>query len=279
MRVLVAPDHIGELDAHTAARVIGGAFHHRGAEVAAVTLAPDAPRPTTSDQLVEALDGGADLVDLDALHVDDLGEGFLSSWGATPRDALDALRDRLSDRRLTVAVDGDELELPLTGLHGWAVNHSRDSGGTLAEGLAADATARAWLATLGLDDVPGSGAARGLGAVLLACGARLVDRLSLAIETTGVAASARQADLVVTACTDVDFHAKGGELVSRVVRLGEEALRPVIVLARHNFVSSRELRAAGIEAAYALHPGVDEVPVTHEALGALADRVARTWCS
>ncbi|NLE98548.1 MAG: glycerate kinase [Propionibacterium sp.] len=277
MRVLVASDDVGELDARTAADVIGRAFHDHGAQVAVVVLAPDAPRPTTQAELARLLAEGADVVDLTALDVPDFGAALLRTFDDDPAAALDALRRQLAGRTLTVALDGEVLDVPLTGLGGWAVNHSRESGGDIADGLAADTGARGWLQQLGLDDGPGSGAAGGLGAILLACGARYVDRITYAMEATGFEASASQADVVVTGCTDLDFHAKGGVLVERVVQVGEAALRPVIVVARRNFVSSRELRTAGIEAAYALTADIEPEPVTVEGFSELARRVARTW--
>ncbi|SDL54870.1 glycerate kinase [Tessaracoccus oleiagri] len=277
MRVVVASDAIGGLDARTAAETIGAAFREEGAEVAVIVLAPDAPTPDTQARLAAALREGATVVDCTQLRVDDLGAGLLACYADTPRAGLDELRREIGGRALTVVVHGEELQAPLTGLSGTAVTSSREAGEDLAAGLAADARAVAWLRELGLSDVPGAGAAGGLGALFLACGARLADRLDIAMEATDFPRTAREADLVVTGCTELDFHAKGGALVSRVVEVAERALRPVIVVAGRNFVSSRELRMAGIESAYAVHFSADERPVTRDALADLAAKVAGTW--
>lgn len=277
MRVVVASDAVGGLDARTAAETIGGAFQHEGAEVAVIVLAPDVPMPSSQEELAAALRDGADTVDCTRLVVDDLGASLLTAYGEEPRSGLEELRRALVGRGLTVVVHGEEMQAPLTGLSGTAVTRSREAGEGLAEGLAADARAVAWLDHLGITDGPGAGAAGGLGALLLACGARLADRLDVAMEATDFARTVGLADLVVTGCTELDFHAKGGALVSRVVEVAEQALRPVIVVAGRNFVSSRELRMAGIESAYAVHFSADEQPVTREALADLAAKVAGTW--
>lgn len=277
MRVLIASDAIGGVEAGRAAEILGRAFEEAGAQVAVVVLAPDAPRPADPGRLAAILSEGADVVDLSGLAADDLGASFLAEFDPDPSRALASLRETLDGRGLTIVVDGDEVGLPLTGLSGMAVLRSREAGEGLQEGLAADQVAVAWLERLGLADRPGAGAAQGLGALLLACGARIVDALDLAMERVDFRATAAAADLIVTGCTDLDFHARGGALVRRVVEVAEEALRPAIVVARRNFVSSRELRLAGIEAAYPLHPGTEELGVAETELEAVARKIAATW--
>mgnify|MGYP003043018489 FL=1 len=91
-------------------------------------------------------------------------------------------------------------------------------------------------------------------------------------------ALAVKADLVVTGTDVLDFHRRGGDVVAELTRLGVEALRPVVVVAGRNFVSSRELRLVGIEEAHAVAPpGVGEIDITTEQLTTLARRVAGTW--
>lgn len=263
MRVLVASDAIGEIDARTAGGIVGGAFRDEGAQVAVVVLAPDAPAPVSVEELVAVLRDGATFVDLRSLESPDLdGVSLL-------------LGHDLSG--VSFAVEAHEVEVPLTGLTGSAVMRSRDAGEELAAGLEADARAKRWLASLGLEDRPGAGAAGGVGAVVLAAGGTLVDALEHVVEGSGMRSTARQADLIVTGCTDLDFHAKGGAVVAQVVGIAEEALRPVIVVARRNFVSERELRLAGIEAAYALQEGQRTAPVDEASLRDLAAKIARTW--
>lgn len=263
MRVLVASGPLSALDADTASGVIAAAFHAAGAEVAVVSLMPAWPAPRTLDELAEVLAGGAHTVDLTAMQFE----------YAQTRAASDAI----AGHSFVAVVRDSDVSVPLTGLSGSAVQRSREHGDDLAAGLAVDAAAQSWLATHGFDDAPGAGAVNGLGAVLIHHGIRLTDTLTLAMERSDVATTAAQADLLVTGCTDLDFHTRGGPIVERMAQVAEQALRPVIVICGRNYISSRELRIAGIESAYPVRPGDDPQPVDRHALAAHAARVARTW--
>lgn len=262
MRVLIATGDVGRVPADVAGVVIGQAFEEEGAQVAVVGLQGAVPAASSVDAFVALLGAGERVVDVRGLEF-------------RPEDT-DAVRSALGDRAVTLVVDDAEVSLPCTGLSGAAVARSRARGEDLAAGLEADRAAAQWLETHGLQDAPGAGAAGGLGALVLDAGGGVVDLIGHHVERSGITRTAGAADLLVTGCTSLDFHARGGPLVARVVALGESALRPVIVLTGHNFVSSRELRLAGIEDAYAVHPGPDG-DVDEAALRALAARVARTW--
>lgn len=221
------------------------------------------PAPSTLDELDDALAGGADVVDLRQL-----------TFRITDADRA---AQAITGRRFVAVVADADVDAPLTGLAGTAVQRSRERGDDLAAGLQADADARAWLTELDVVDGAGVGAVDGLGALLVREGVQLSSALDLTVERTGFAETAAQADLIVTGCTDLDFHTRGGPLVERVVRTAEEVLRPVIVVCGRNYVSSRELRLSGIEAAHAVHAGDDARTVGEHDLAALAERVARTW--
>jgi glycerate kinase len=65
-----------------------------------------------------------------------------------------------------------------------------------------------------------------------------------------------------------------------VAAVAEEALRPCVVVAGQVLVGSREMRALGIESAYALVDLVGEeraFAAPADSLAELAGRVARTW--
>lgn len=264
MRVLIATGDVGRVPADVAGVLIAQAFEAEGSQVAVVPLLEAVPAAASVDALVGLLGAGEAVVDVRGLDF-------------RPEDT-DAVRAALGGRAITLVVDEAEVTLPCTGLSGAAVARSRARGEDLAAGLDADRAAARWLEEHGLPDAPGAGAAGGLGALVLDAGGVVVDLIGHHVERSGIARTAAVADLVVTGCTSLDFHARGGPLVTRVVELGEAALRPVIVLTGHNFVSSRELRLAGIEDAYAAHPGADG-DVDEAALSALAARVARTWRS
>lgn len=263
MRVLVASGAVGNVPAAAASTVVARAFHAEGAEVAVVDLQPEWPTPTEPQELERVLADGADLVDLRQFQFRHADVAAAAHW--------------LARRKWTAVVADDEVSAPLTGLTGAAVQRSRAQGEDLAAGLAADAAAQAWLTDLGLSDGAGAGAVGGFGALLLHHGVRIASALDVAMEQTDFISTAAKADLVVTGCTDLDFHARGGPLVERVVMAAGAALCPAIVVCGRNYVSARELRLASIESAHAVHPGDDARPVEEPDLALLARRVARTW--
>ena len=275
MRVLVASDAIAGCDARGASEAIARAFHSAGAEVAVVVFDPELPRPDSVVALIPLL-GAANVVDLRSLVMDDFGAALLAALGPTPEEGLAQLKE-LAAEGLTAVVGHGESSTTLAGIEGLAVARSREAGEDLAAGLEAEQRASQWLSALGIDDRPGAGAASGLGSVFLAAGAEVVDPFEHGNRVHGFADTARQADLIVTGCTDLDFHVKGGELVTRIVEVGEQVLRPVVAIAGRNFVSGRELRTSGIESAHAIYSSAERREVTPEEVETLAARVARTW--
>lgn len=247
-----------------AAESIAGAFSRQGSQVALAKLVRERPAAMDLASLADLAKSGRRVIDL-------RGCAFSREEAAAAQEILGELSD------LTFIVDRGEQNLPLTGLGGAALQSSRAIGEDLAAGLAADEEARNWLASLGLTDSPGAGAVGGLGALILAAGFPLLDALSYEIDVTSFEKTARQADLLVVGCSELDFHTKGGPLVMRVAEIAEQALRPVVVLTQRCFVSARELRLAGIEAAYPVFSTAGESCAEVAQLTELADRVARTW--
>ena len=95
-----------------------------------------------------------------------------------------------------------------------------------------------------------------------------------------LAERARAADLVVTGEGAFDFSSRSGKVPYGVAGVAAEALRPCVALAGQVLVGSREMRALGVESAYAMVDLVGEERAFGEpaaALAALAERVARTW--
>ena len=129
---------------------------------------------------------------------------------------------------------------------------------------------------------PGAGACGGLGFTVLALGGRLTTGPSVTLDTLP---PGLRPDLVLTGCGVFDFAHRGGGVVSQVARLATEVLAPCVVLAGEVYVGARELRAMGIEAAYAVRPvGGSAVPgalmdtsLGEVDLARLAQRVSRTW--
>lgn len=185
----------------------------------------------------------------------------------------------MSDRRPLVAVvRHDQRTATLTGLTGVVAERGRLDGTDLGDTLAADAAVTRWCESMGVDGTaPGSGAADGVGAIVLALGGRIVSGIDACVAGFDMASTVAQADLVVTGSAVLDFHAVGGDVVRETARLAEEALRPVVAIVGRNFVSSRELRLAGIESAHPILDGPGQETPTAAQLAEVASGVARSW--
>jgi glycerate 2-kinase len=99
-------------------------------------------------------------------------------------------------------------------------------------------------------------------------------------EAVGLAAACGEHDLVVTGEGTYDHSSRSGKVVHGVATSAAAAARPCIVLAGQVTVGAREMRAMGVESAYAAADlvGVDRaMDDPHGSLAALAQRVARTW--
>jgi glycerate kinase len=239
--------------------------------------------------------GATDItVGLGGSGTNDGGAGLLGALGATadrPLDAgpaaLDGLtevdlapaRSRLDGIRLVCASD---VESPLTGLFGATKTFGPQ------KGIPEDrlAVVDGWLEQLAAATdrrtalEKGAGAAGGLGFALLLLGARRRSGLDLVAEAVGLAERARRADVVVTGEGSFDFSSRAGKVPYGVATVAAEALRPCVALAGQVLVGSREMRALGIESAYAMVDLVGEERALSEpasSLEELSARVARSW--
>jgi glycerate kinase len=230
----------------------------------------------------------------------DGGAGALAALGATGDVPLDrgpaglagvatvdpsAAVERLQGVQVVVATDVD---VPLLGLFGTTKAHADE------RGLGAEKVQRvdAWLdafvvATLGAApaqrrpaDEPGAGAGGGLGFALGCLGASRSPALEQVADLIGLPDLAGRCDLVVTGEGAYDFSSRSGSVVHHVAQVAQEALRPCVVLAGQVLVGAREMRAMGVESAYAVVDAVDSTRAHDDpagSLAALAERVARTW--
>ena len=295
MRVVVACDATAGLSPRAASEAVAGAFAREGAAVAVVPLGAGGEAfrealaaadpaaflvaPRDNAELAEVLRAPRDgvVVDLTGYRADDLGRAAVAAFGPDPRAALERMRAEWAGRGLGAVVAADEADRPLTGLSGLASTAGRAEGLDLAGVLAADARAEAWASELGVTPGPGAGAAWGAGLLFAALSADVSHPLGLLTDRFGLARTVGQADVVVTGAESLDFHAVGGPIVRHMVALAGEALRPAIAVVGRNFVSSRELRLAGIESAYPAVEAASEAPATPEQLARVAALVAGTW--
>lgn len=249
-----------------------------------------------------AIDAGADriVVGLGGSSTNDGGAGMLAALGASADVPLDAgpqglagitraelapARDRAAGVELVIASDVDST---LLGMFGATKTFGPQKGLTDEQILSVDAVLdRLVAATCGLTpaerriaDAKGAGAAGGLGFALLLLGGRVVSGIDLVADAAGLATQAAAHDLVITGEGTYDFSSRSGKVVHGVASAAAAAARPCIVLAGQVSVGSREMRAMGVESAYAVMDlvGLDRAMTEPSgSLSLLAERVARTW--
>jgi glycerate kinase len=230
-------------------------------------------------------DGGAGLLaDLGADPGSALGHG-LPDPGAAPD--LGPVRAALAGVDLVVASDVDS---PLLGPQGAVLGFGPQKGVARGDLTALESRMAAWAdavtAAAGwapgtLHRTPGAGAAGGLGLALLALGASRVPGAQEVADAVGLAGAAAGRDLVVTGEGAFDWQSLRGKVVSAVARAARAAAVPVVVIAGQVRVGRRELSSVGVDAAYAVADGPDEVAAAladpRGTLAARAARVAATW--
>jgi glycerate 2-kinase len=231
-------------------------------------------------------DGGAGLLSVLGLHAY-ADDGAVVGPGGGPLRACSRLEGepdpRLAAVELVVATDVDA---PLLGVHGASAVFGPQKGATRAQVLDLDDALRAFAGVLEsrlgreVRDLPGAGAAGGLGAALLALGARREPGAALVSGLVGLAGAVARAHLVVTGEGSFDATSLCGKVVAGVAALAAEEAVPCLVLAGQVSVGRREAAAVGVEASYALADAVGlEAALADPAgeLEALAARVAREW--
>lgn len=215
---------------------------------------------------------GAPAVDVDGRPVPDGAPVGVARLAGVPQ---------LGGVRLVAAVDVDN---PLLGPHGAAAVFGPQKGADPAAVAQLDAALAALADVLpGPDprDEPGAGAAGGMGAALLACGARPVSGAGLVREVVGLDAALDRADVAVTGEGSFDWQSLRGKLVTSVGRAAADRGIPCLVLAGQVSVGRREAAAAGVDTAYSVSEDAGGVEASLAdppgTLAALAERVAGRW--
>ncbi|WP_229053549.1 glycerate kinase [Aeromicrobium sp. Leaf350] len=230
----------------------------------------------------------------------DGGAGMLAALGATADVGLDAgpeglegvgdvdlsaVREALAGIDLVAAVD---VTAPLLGMFGAARTFGPQKGMDDDQIWRADRILDAFVeAVCGsapherrVAEEPGAGAAGGLGFALAVLGASLVPGTDVVLDAIGLDAHVAEADLVVTGEGAYDITSRSGKAVFGVAEAAAQRARPCIVLAGRVDVGAREMRAMGVESAYAVADVVGEEAALRDPARHLADlaaRVARTW--
>ncbi|WP_435922967.1 glycerate kinase family protein [Paenibacillus sp. DYY-L-2] len=203
-----------------------------------------------------------------------LGAKFLDAEGRTlPRGGgsldklaqidVSSLDPRLKQAELIVACD---VTNPLCGEHGASRVFGPQKGATpemvehldAALGHYADIVKR----QLGKDvrDIPGAGAAGGLGAgLLIFTQAKLQKGIEIVIEYTGLKKKIAGADLVFTGEGGIDFQTKFGKTPYGVAKAAKAAGKRVIAVAGYIGEGIDTLYAEGIDAVFGIVPGASEL--------------------
>lgn len=234
------------------------------------------------------------------------GGGGLGAVTAGDLDGLDALRHELSGVDLVIATDVD---VPLLGLHGASAGFAAQKGATpeqaqeleralghfgqvVGEVVAASTLRRSLLAgpsgpgrgqavARELAQLPGAGAAGGIGFALAALGGRVLPGSTVVADAVGLSAQVAAHDLVVTGEGTLDWQSLHGKVVSAVAATGLEHGVPVVAVAGQAHAGRREWSAAGLAAVYAVAERPDQVSASladpGATLAARVERVARTW--
>jgi glycerate kinase len=250
-------------------------------------------------QLVTAaLDAGATrvVVGLGGTATNDGGAGLLAALGVRREDEAGRRLDpgglalvhtaRLVGEpppvRLVAATDVDS---PLLGPYGATRVFGPQKGASPGQvELLEDALAH-WAdvleAHLGVTarDLPGAGAAGGLGFALLALGAERVGGFDVVAGAVDLAGQVAAADLVVTGEGRLDGSSVRGKVVSGVARLAVERGVPCVAVAGEVLLGRREAGAAGLAETFSL---VDHAPgrALTEAAAVVSEvgvQVARRW--
>jgi glycerate 2-kinase len=191
---------------------------------------------------------GARLLDDQGRDVSPTGEGMLRLEHVD----LSAMDPRLREASIRVACDVDN---PLFGERGAAFVYGPQKGATpeivrqLDEGLRRLAAAIERDLGVAVADLPGAGAAGGLGAGLVAfCGASLEPGVDLVMDAVGLAGKLEDADLVFVAEGRIDSQTAHGKTPAGVARLAQGMGVTVLALAGSVDLEARALHELGFTA-------------------------------
>lgn len=257
------------------------------AAASGLSLVPESqrnPRLTstygTGQLIAAALEAGARriLIGIGGSATNDGGAGMAQALGYRLLDAAGADLPRGGAALIRLArIDGSGVDRriketefivacdvtnPLLGPDGASAVYGPQKGATpdaVAELDAALAQlARVIEASFGLSvaEIPGAGAAGGLGAGLVAfCGAKLTRGVAMVIEATGLRGLLAQADLVITGEGRLDGQTVQGKTPHGVAMAAKEFGLPVLAVAGGLGPGYRTIFEAGIDAATSIVPG------------------------
>ena len=243
------------------------------------------------------------VVGLGGSATNDAGMGLLTALGVTPLDAAGvalpygglaladlAKLDGAAQLRGAAIVAATDVDNPLCGPHGATAVYGPKKGLRPEDRDRLDAALAQWAevaerdipgAPAGLIDLPGAGAAGGLGAALLTLGGTRRSGGEIIFAAVDLPGALAEADLVLTGEGSFDFQSVRGKVAGGVAALATEHGVPCVVLAGQVSLGRQQAAAAGVEAAYSVVEQAGSVEAAMERPGdrltELAARVAREW--
>ena len=243
------------------------------------------------------------VVGLGGSATNDAGMGMLTALGVTPLDAAGvalpygglaladlAKLDGAAQLRGAAIVAATDVDNPLCGPHGATAVYGPKKGLRPEDRDRLDAALAQWAevaerdipgAPAGLIDLPGAGAAGGLGAALLTLGGTRRSGGEIIFAAVDLPGALAEADLVLTGEGSFDFQSVRGKVAGGVAALATEHGVPCVVLAGQVSLGRQQAAAAGVEAAYSVVEQAGSVEAAMERPGdrltELAARVAGEW--
>lgn len=206
----------------------------------------------------------------------DLAHGGAALANLTTID-ISTMDPALKNVAITAACD---VTNPLTGPTGASAVFGPQKGASQADVATLDAAlvhfAQVIESRLGVavNDVPGAGAAGGIGAALKGfLDAEFRPGIVIVIEQSGLDAAAQWADVVFTGEGSIDFQTKFGKTPAGVAETAKRHGKPVIAVAGHIGTGIDELHEVGIDAVFGIAPGAASLS---ELLADAAANVTRT---
>ena len=206
----------------------------------------------------------------------DLAHGGAALANLTTID-ISTMDPALKNVAITAACD---VTNPLTGPTGASAvfgpqkGASKDDVATLDAALAHFAQVIDSQLGVAVNDVPGAGAAGGIGAALKGfLNAEFRPGIAIVIEQSGLDAAAQWADVVFTGEGSIDFQTKFGKTPAGVAETAKRHGKPVIAVAGRIGTGIDELHEVGIDAVFGIAPGAASLS---ELLADAAANVTRT---
>ena len=226
-------------------------------------------------------DAGAGLLQALGVRLLDGNGNDLKHGGAALADLatidISTMDPALKNVSITAACD---VTNPLTGPTGASAVFGPQKGASQADVATLDAAlahfAQVIESRLGVavNDVPGAGAAGGIGAALKGfLDAEFRPGIAIVIEQSGLDAAAQWADVVFTGEGSIDFQTKFGKTPAGVAETAKRHGKPVIAVAGHIGTGIDELHEVGIDAVFGIAPGAASLS---ELLADAAANVTRT---